>query len=147
MCHFICNHSYFGNIVLVCIMVSSAMLAAEDPLKSDSPRNKVSKFLVHFRTFQDCRKVLKFWGYTWLIHTSVLPSNWNLGKIFALTGQLGQEHMVKKIFPIFLHAGRWLFLLLNLLFSSKLVSKMNWKKMTPALRNFKNISFTICTWQ
>ena len=22
---------------------------------------------------------------TWLIHTSVLPSNWNLGKIFALT--------------------------------------------------------------
>ena len=49
MCHFICNHSYFGNIVLVCIMVSSAMLAAEDPLKSDSPRNKVSKFLVHFQ--------------------------------------------------------------------------------------------------
>ena len=51
---------------------------------------------------------------TWLIHTSVLPSNWNLGKISALTGQLGQVHMVKKIFLIFLHAGRWLFLLLNL---------------------------------
>ena len=50
MCHFICNHSYFGNIVLVCIMVSSAMLAAEDPLKSDSPRNKVSKI---FSAFQD----------------------------------------------------------------------------------------------
>ena len=25
---------------------------------------------------------------TWLIHTSVLPSNWDLGKIFALTVQL-----------------------------------------------------------
>lgn len=42
MCHFICNHSYFGNIVLVCIMVSSAMLAAEDPLNSNSRRNQVS---------------------------------------------------------------------------------------------------------
>ena len=46
MCHFICNHSYFGNIVLVCIMISSAMLAAEDPLRADSPRNKVSEILI-----------------------------------------------------------------------------------------------------
>ena len=51
-----------------------------------------------------------------LIHTSVLPSNWNLDKIFALTGPLGQVHMAKKLFSIFLHAGRWLF-------SSKIVSK------------------------
>ena len=43
--------------------------------------------------------------HTWLIHTSVLPSNWNLDKIFALTGQLGQVHVAKKIFVIFLHAG------------------------------------------
>ena len=25
-CHWLCNHSYFGNVVLLCIMVSSAML-------------------------------------------------------------------------------------------------------------------------
>jgi hypothetical protein len=25
-----------------------------------------------------------------------LPSNWNLDKIFALTGELGQVHMAKK---------------------------------------------------
>ena len=31
-------------------------------------------------------------------HTSVLPSNWNLDKIFDLTGQLGQLHMAKKKF-------------------------------------------------
>ena len=31
----------------------------------------------------------------------------------------------KKIFPIFLHAGSWSFLLMNLWFFSKLVSKMN----------------------
>ena len=40
-CHWLCNHSYFGNVVLLCIMVSSAMLAAEDPLNSQSPRNNV----------------------------------------------------------------------------------------------------------
>ena len=39
---------------------------------------------------------------------SVLPSNWNLSKIFAPVGQISQVHM------IFLHAGRWSFLLLNL---------------------------------
>ena len=63
--------------------------------------------------------------FTWLIQTLFLPSNWNLNKIFVLTGELGQAHMAKKLFLIFLHAGRWLFLLLNLWFSSKLVSKMN----------------------
>ena len=35
---------------------------------------------------------------TWLIHTLFLPSNWNLDKIFALTGELGQVHMGKKYF-------------------------------------------------
>ncbi|KAK9497561.1 hypothetical protein O3M35_004261 [Rhynocoris fuscipes] len=40
-CHWLCNHSHFGNVILVCIMVSSALLAAEDPLKAESPRNRV----------------------------------------------------------------------------------------------------------
>lgn len=40
-CHKLCNHSHFGNIILACIMFSSAMLAAEDPLDADSERNKV----------------------------------------------------------------------------------------------------------
>ncbi|VDP97862.1 unnamed protein product [Trichobilharzia regenti] len=41
-CHEVCNHNYFNNIVLVCILVSSAMLAAEDPLDASSARNQVS---------------------------------------------------------------------------------------------------------
>ena len=45
MCHFVSNHSYFGNVVLVCIMVSSVMLAAEDPLNSNSERNRVNKIM------------------------------------------------------------------------------------------------------
>ncbi len=53
MCHFICNHPYFGNVVLVCIMVSSAMLAAEDPLNSNSERNKVRFTITIFKTGSD----------------------------------------------------------------------------------------------
>ena len=51
---------------------------------------------------------------TWLIQTLFLLSNWNLDKNFALTGELGQVHVSKKIFLIFILAGRWLFSLLNL---------------------------------
>ena len=35
---------------------------------------------------------------TWLIHTSVLPSNWNPDKFYAPTGLLGQVQMVSKYF-------------------------------------------------
>lgn len=50
LCHKICNHSYFGNIVLACILISSAMLAAEDPLKSKSPRNQILNKFDYFFT-------------------------------------------------------------------------------------------------
>ncbi|UYV78972.1 hypothetical protein LAZ67_17000527 [Cordylochernes scorpioides] len=49
-CHFIINHSYFGNLVLVCILISSGMLAAEDPLVSTSFRNNVLKKFDYFFT-------------------------------------------------------------------------------------------------
>lgn len=42
-CHWFCNHSNFSNVILVCIMISSAMLAAEDPLKASAERNLVFK--------------------------------------------------------------------------------------------------------
>ena len=42
LCHALCNHSWFGNIILACIMISSALLAAEDPLQAFSERNNVS---------------------------------------------------------------------------------------------------------
>lgn len=44
-CHWVCNHSWFGNIILVCIMISSGMLAAEDPLKQITPVNNVRKII------------------------------------------------------------------------------------------------------
>ncbi|XP_055958149.1 muscle calcium channel subunit alpha-1 [Patella vulgata] len=50
LCHRICNHSYFRNVVLVCILISSAMLAAEDPLRSESPRNNILNHFDYFFT-------------------------------------------------------------------------------------------------
>lgn len=49
-CHKIINNSLFGNIILVCIMISSATLAMEDPLVSESPRNNVLKYFDYFFT-------------------------------------------------------------------------------------------------
>eukprot|EP00108_Taenia_solium_P000833 TsM_000442900 transcript=TsM_000442900 gene=TsM_000442900 len=49
-CHHICNHPYFNNVVLVCILVSSAMLAAEDPLKANSYRNIILNYFDYFFT-------------------------------------------------------------------------------------------------
>lgn len=34
-CHWFCNHSVFSNFILVCILVSSALLALEEPIKKE----------------------------------------------------------------------------------------------------------------
>ena len=53
LCHKIQAHPVVGNIILVCILVSSAFLACEDPLRAKSEINVVSrltftKSLLHF---------------------------------------------------------------------------------------------------
>ncbi|XP_064631937.1 muscle calcium channel subunit alpha-1-like isoform X8 [Lineus longissimus] len=50
ICHKVCNHSYFGNVILACIMISSAMLAAEDPLDANSERNNILNHFDYFFT-------------------------------------------------------------------------------------------------
>ena len=42
-CHWLQGHPIMGNFILVCIIVSSALLACEDPLKSQSDINNVSQ--------------------------------------------------------------------------------------------------------
>ena len=49
-CNKIINHIYFTNSVLVCILVSSAMLAAEDPLQAQSSRNTILNYFDYFFT-------------------------------------------------------------------------------------------------
>ncbi len=50
-CHFISNHRWFSNSLLLCILVSSIMLAAEDPVNYKSKTNDVININVFFFFF------------------------------------------------------------------------------------------------
>ncbi|KAH9503819.1 Voltage-dependent calcium channel type D subunit alpha-1 [Bulinus truncatus] len=68
-CHKTCNHSYFGNVVLVCILISSAMLAAEDPLDNDSERNQIlNKFDYVFTAIFTIEIIIKVITYGLMLH-------------------------------------------------------------------------------
>ncbi|GLH14148.1 Voltage-dependent calcium channel type A subunit alpha-1 [Gryllus bimaculatus] len=68
-CHWFCNHSYFGNVILVCIMISSAMLAAEDPLRSHTPRNEIlGYFDMFFTTVFTIEICFKMISYGFVLH-------------------------------------------------------------------------------
>ncbi|XP_035739036.1 muscle calcium channel subunit alpha-1-like isoform X3 [Vespa mandarinia] len=68
-CHWLCNHSYFGNVILACIMISSAMLAAEDPLSSSSYRNQILNYFDYFFTSVFTIEIcLKMISYGFVIH-------------------------------------------------------------------------------
>ncbi|XP_063698598.1 muscle calcium channel subunit alpha-1 [Culicoides brevitarsis] len=71
-CHWLCNHSVFGNMILLCIMFSSAMLAAEDPLNANSERNLVSFILNYFdyffTTIFTIELLLKVISYGFVLH-------------------------------------------------------------------------------
>ncbi|XP_058829321.1 muscle calcium channel subunit alpha-1 isoform X2 [Topomyia yanbarensis] len=68
-CHWLCNHSTFGNIILVCIMFSSAMLAAEDPLNATSERNQILNYFDYFFTSVfTIELLLKLISYGFLLH-------------------------------------------------------------------------------
>ncbi|XP_072402632.1 muscle calcium channel subunit alpha-1 isoform X5 [Diabrotica undecimpunctata] len=68
-CHWLCNHSYFSNMILVCIMVSSALLAVEDPIDTESETNKVlSKFDVFFTIIFSIELMLKTTAYGCILH-------------------------------------------------------------------------------
>ncbi|XP_015123750.1 muscle calcium channel subunit alpha-1 [Diachasma alloeum] len=68
-CHWFCNHSYFGNFILACIMISSAMLAAEDPLNATSERNVIlNHFDYFFTTVFTIEICLKMVSYGFALH-------------------------------------------------------------------------------
>ncbi|EDW57606.2 uncharacterized protein Dvir_GJ18055 [Drosophila virilis] len=68
-CHWLCNHSNFGNIILCCIMFSSAMLAAENPLRANDDLNKVlNKFDYFFTAVFTIELILKLISYGFVLH-------------------------------------------------------------------------------
>nr|XP_049466006.1 muscle calcium channel subunit alpha-1-like isoform X2 [Anopheles coluzzii] len=68
-CHWLCNHTVFGNIILLCIMLSSVMLAAEDPLNANSERNQIlNKFDFFFTAVFAIELILKVIAYGFILH-------------------------------------------------------------------------------
>lgn len=53
-CHWLVNHSTFGNVILLCIMCSSALLAVERPIETPEPVSTLffSKTRLLFESFQ-----------------------------------------------------------------------------------------------
>ncbi|XP_066994947.2 muscle calcium channel subunit alpha-1-like [Anabrus simplex] len=49
-CYRLCNHKYFQGTVLICIVISSAVLAAEDPLHNDHFKNTICEYIDMFFT-------------------------------------------------------------------------------------------------
>nr|XP_045599576.1 voltage-dependent L-type calcium channel subunit alpha-1D-like [Procambarus clarkii] len=68
-CHAVCNHSLFSNVILVCILISSGMLAAEDPLRSDSQRNTILNYFdIFFTSVFTVEIFLKVVSYGFILH-------------------------------------------------------------------------------
>ncbi|CAG7826855.1 unnamed protein product [Allacma fusca] len=69
-CYKLINHSIFGNVILCCILISSAMLAAEDPLYEKSEKNIIlSKFDIFFTTVFTIEICLKMISFGFVLHT------------------------------------------------------------------------------
>lgn len=73
-CHWVCNHSLFSNVILVCILISSGMLAAEDPLRSDSQRNTILNYFdIFFTSVFTVEICLKVTAYGFFFTSRRLP--------------------------------------------------------------------------
>nr|XP_042895043.1 muscle calcium channel subunit alpha-1 [Parasteatoda tepidariorum] len=90
LCHFIVNHSYFANIILGFILISSAMLAAEDPLNINSDRNKILNYFDYFFTTVFTVEItLKAIAYGLILHKgSFCRSYFNLLDVLVVSVSL-----------------------------------------------------------
>ncbi|XP_035230551.1 voltage-dependent calcium channel type D subunit alpha-1-like isoform X2 [Stegodyphus dumicola] len=90
LCHFIVNHNYFANIILGFILISSAMLAAEDPLNVNSDRNKILNYFDYFFTTVFTVEItLKAIAYGLILHKgSFCRSYFNLLDVLVVSVSL-----------------------------------------------------------
>lgn len=103
-CHWLCNHTVFGNIILLCIMLSSVMLAAEDPLNANSERNQIlNKFDFFFTAVFAIELILKVIAYGFILHKGAFcRSAFNLLDLLvvsvSLVSMLFRQVMFNKCF-------------------------------------------------
>ncbi|KAJ8923541.1 hypothetical protein NQ315_010119 [Exocentrus adspersus] len=89
-CHWLCNHNYFANIILVCILVSSALLALEDPINFNSETNKILQIFDYFFTaIFSLELLLKTVSYGCILHDGAfLRSAFNVLDLVVVTVSL-----------------------------------------------------------
>ncbi|XP_066523151.1 voltage-dependent L-type calcium channel subunit alpha-1C isoform X9 [Hoplias malabaricus] len=77
LCHKIVNHNIFTNLILFFILLSSISLAAEDPVKSDSFRNKILGYADHvFTGLFTIEIILKMTAYGAFLHKGSFCRNY-----------------------------------------------------------------------
>lgn len=98
-CHKIINHRYFSNIVLVCILISSAMLAAEDPIVERSYRNIILNYFdVGFTTIFTIEIALKTITDGFVLHEGAFcRSAFNLLDLFVVCCSLMSFTFLQKL--------------------------------------------------
>uniref|UniRef100_A0A8C5XIE4 Voltage-dependent L-type calcium channel subunit alpha n=1 Tax=Microcebus murinus TaxID=30608 RepID=A0A8C5XIE4_MICMU len=77
LCHRIVNATWFTNFILLFIMLSSAALAAEDPIRADSMRNQILKhFDIGFTSVFTVEIILKMTTYGAFLHKGSFCRNY-----------------------------------------------------------------------
>jgi len=98
-CHRVINHRYFSNIVLVCILISSAMLAAEDPIVEHSSWNIILNYFdVGFTTIFTIEIALKTITDGFVLHEGAFcRSAFNLLDLFVVCCSLMSFTFLQKL--------------------------------------------------
>jgi len=85
-CHWVVNLRYFDDFILVVILISSVLLAVEDPVHPDAPRNKVLRYFDYGITAIFALEVLvKMIDLGVILHKgSYLRNGWNVIDAFVV---------------------------------------------------------------
>ncbi|XP_074617783.1 voltage-dependent L-type calcium channel subunit alpha-1D-like isoform X1 [Acropora palmata] len=86
-CHWLVNLRYFDDFILAVILISSILLAVEDPVRPDTPRNKVLRYFDYGITAIFALEVLvKMIDLGVILHKgSYLRSGWNIIDAFVVS--------------------------------------------------------------
>ncbi|XP_078597255.1 voltage-dependent L-type calcium channel subunit alpha-1D-like isoform X29 [Branchiostoma floridae x Branchiostoma japonicum] len=90
LCHKIITHPVFTNLILALILISSAALAAEDPLRAESPRNIILGYMDYvFTSAFTIEIILKVIVFGFIMHPgSFCRSAFNLLDLLVVTVSL-----------------------------------------------------------
>uniref|UniRef100_A0A671G4N5 Voltage-dependent N-type calcium channel subunit alpha n=1 Tax=Rhinolophus ferrumequinum TaxID=59479 RepID=A0A671G4N5_RHIFE len=89
-CHYVVTLRYFEMVILVVIALSSIALAAEDPVRTDSPRNNALKYLDYiFTGVFTFEMVIKMIDLGLLLHPGAYFRDlWNILDFIVVSGAL-----------------------------------------------------------